>query len=66
LSRYQRPEYHSFTEPELVWTLQKDHHIGLITVSTDGQRIQALLNHYMDRIFKEFHSSLPPRDKALD
>jgi hypothetical protein len=66
LSRYQRPEYHSFTEPELVWTLQKDHHIGLITVSTEGQRIQTLLNHYMDRIFKEFHSSLPPRDKALD
>jgi hypothetical protein len=66
LSRFQHPEYHSFTEPELVWTLQKDHHIGLITIATEAQRIQELLHHYTDRIFKEFHTRLPPRDKALD
>jgi hypothetical protein len=65
LSRYTHPDYSPFNEPELVWNLQKNQHIGMIITSDKRQRILNLLDHYTNRIFEEYHASLPPKDKAL-
>ncbi|MBX2927857.1 MAG: ATP-grasp domain-containing protein [Saprospiraceae bacterium] len=65
LSRYTHPDYASFTDPELAWRLQKDQHIGLIVTSDSRERVLELLDRYTERIFEEFHASLPPKDKAL-
>ncbi len=65
LSRYTHPDYSPFVEPELVWRLRKDQHIGMILVSETRERVLELLDKYTHRIFEEYHASLPPKDKAL-
>lgn len=65
LSRYTHPDYSPFQEPELVWRLQKDQHIGMIVTSDRRERILELLDYYTRRIFEEYHASLPPKEKAL-
>jgi len=64
LSRYKNPDTSSFTEPELVWRMNKDWHIGLIVQSDNSERVLELLAQYTDRIKNEFHASLPPPNKA--
>jgi hypothetical protein len=66
LSRFTHPDYSPFIEPELVWRLQKDQHVGMIITSDNQQRILDLLDNYTRRIFEEYHASLPPKDKALN
>ncbi len=66
LSRYTHPDYSPFQEPELVWRLQKNQHIGMIVVADNQQRVLELLDYYTHRIFEEYHASLPPKEKALN
>lgn len=66
LSRYTHPDYSPFQEPELVWRLQKDQHVGMIVVADNRQRVLELLDYYTHRIFEEYHASLPPKEKALN
>jgi len=64
LSRYEHPDTSSFTDPEIVWRMNKPWHIGLIVASNSSERVQELLNHYTQRIANEFHASLPAPDKT--
>ena len=64
LSRYQRPDTSSFTDPELVWRMNKEWHIGLIVKSEDRNKVSSLLDGYTKRIGEEFHASLPAPDKS--
>lgn len=64
LSRYKNPDTSTFNEPELVWRMNKDWHIGLIVQSDSAERVRELLANYTERIKNEFHASLPPADKA--
>ncbi|MEN0006424.1 MAG: ATPase [Bacteroidota bacterium] len=63
LSRFQHPDDSSFADPEIVWRMRKDHHIGMIVQSDDRDRIKGLLDHYAHRVFHEFHASAPAPDK---
>jgi len=65
LSRYEHPDTSSFTDPEIVWRMNKAWHIGLIVASDSSDRVQELLNNYTQRIANEFHASLPAPDKTL-
>lgn len=64
LSRYEHPDTSTFTDKEIVWRMNKKWHIGLIVASDSSERIQDLLDHYTQRIAKEFHASLPAPDKT--
>ncbi|MEM9857116.1 MAG: ATPase [Bacteroidota bacterium] len=64
LSRYQHPDTSSFTDPELVWRMNKEWHIGLIVKSEDRNKVSTLLDGYTKRIGEEFHASLPAPDKS--
>ena len=66
LIRYQRPDYASFTDPEIVWRLEMDHHIGMIVRSDTEDRVAELLDQYAERVFHEFHASAPPADKPTN
>ena len=59
LSRFEHPETSSFTDPEIVWRMNKAWHIGLIVVSDSRERVLELLDAYTMRISNEFHASLP-------
>jgi len=66
LSRFQHSDTSSFQDEELVWRLQKDHHIGFIVQSSERQRVLELLDDYAKRVLEDFHASAPPPEKTGD
>jgi hypothetical protein len=64
LSRFEYPDSSSFSDPEIVWRMNKAWHIGLIVVSDSRERVLELLDNYTKRISNEFHASLPPPEKS--
>jgi hypothetical protein len=66
LSRYERPDNSSFTDPEIVWRMDKRYHIGLIVASQSTQRIMELMDRYAERIRGEFHASAPVPAKSTN
>ena len=62
LSRFQHPDTSSFTDEEVCWKLEKDHHIGMIVKSKSRERVLALLEDYAERIGRDFHASAPAPD----
>ena len=61
LSKHEQPDSSSFTDKEICWRLKKDYHIGLIVKSKKQERILELLNQYADRIYQDFHASMPSK-----
>lgn len=66
LARQEWPDTSAYTDPEIVWRLNKHHHAGLIVASPAPDRVEALLNDYMRRFLDDFHASLPAPEKASD
>lgn len=63
LSNQQWPDMHQFTDPEIWWRMNKEHHVGLIFRSEDRERILSLLDTSMNRILDGLHASAPVPDK---
>jgi biotin carboxylase len=63
MSRYERPDTSSFTDPEIVWRMDAKHHIGFIVKSDSRERVRELLDNYAERVFRDFHGSAPVPDK---
>ena len=64
LSRFEHPDTSSFTDPEIVWRMDKKQHIGLIVASESTQRIRELLDDYAQRIATDFHAAAPVPSKS--
>jgi biotin carboxylase len=64
LARQEWPDTAGYDDPEIVWRMQRKQHVGLIVASPDAERVGALLDGYMDRIYHDFHAVLPPSDTA--
>ena len=65
LSRFEWPDMSSFNDPEVVWRINKAHHVGMIVQSDSSERIMELLDNYAERVAKDFHASAPAPDKSL-
>lgn len=63
LSRFERPDTSSFNDPEIVWRIDKKHHVGFIVQHEDRDRVINLLDDYTRRVHEEFHASAPAPDK---
>ena len=63
LAKELTPDTSSYDAPEVVWRLEKDHHVGLIVRSADPKRVDALVQEYGARIRKDLHAYLPPQDR---
>ncbi len=63
LARQEWPDMRGYTDPEIVWRMDKRHHAGLIVASPDAARVHGLLDEYMARFAEEFQAILPPPDK---
>ena len=61
LARQPWPDTGAYTDPELVWRLHKEHHVGFIVAAPDHARIQGLLASYVDRIAADFTAIAPPK-----
>jgi hypothetical protein len=64
LARDEYPDTSSFTDPEIVDRLRKKNHIGLVVRSPKQERVEELLEKYLQRISREFHASLPAPVKS--
>lgn len=59
LSRQQHPDTSAFNDPEIVWRLDKEFHIGFIVKSDNRERILQLLDDYAHRIRDDYHAQIP-------
>ena len=64
LARQEDPDTSAYNDPEIVWRLQKEHHVGMIVKSPDHGRVQKLINGYAQRIATDFGASAPPLERA--
>ncbi len=63
LARQEHPDTSAFNAPEIVWRMEKKHHVGLILRSPDPARIEQLIHDYAQRFRQDFFAWQPPRDK---
>ncbi len=61
LSRFEQPDMTAFDDPEVIWKIDKAHHVGMIVQSKERQRVLNLLDDYAERIFRDFHASVPAK-----
>jgi biotin carboxylase len=66
LARQEHPDTSSFTDPEVVWRMDKRHHIGFIVKSQDRRRVDELLFQYAERVRADYHASAPALETARE
>jgi biotin carboxylase len=66
LARQERPDLSAYTDPEIVWRLEKKHHAGVIVVSSRAERVDELLRTYSTRFREDFVASLPAASTPFD
>jgi carbamoylphosphate synthase large subunit len=66
LARQEWPDTSHYREPEIVWRLKKQHHVGLIVVSESHARVGDLLEILAQRASEDFGAVLPPRETPHD
>jgi biotin carboxylase len=63
LARQEHPDTSQFADPEIVWRMSKEHHVGLIVRSPSPVRVRELLDDYAARVARDHHASAPPQDR---
>jgi len=63
LARQEHPDTSAYQDPEIVWRMEKKHHVGLILRSPDAARIEQLIRDYAQRFRQDFFASQPPRER---
>ena len=66
LARQESADTTAYDDPEIVWRLDKRHHVGLIVRSDNWQRVNTLFESYTERFQKDFHTSMPVPDSPSD
>jgi biotin carboxylase len=66
LARQDHPDLSAYTDPEIVWRMNKKYHAGLIVTSQDYERVKTLIDSYTPRFYADFFMRLPPPDKPTD
>ena len=66
LARQESPDLSSYTDPEIVTTIRKAHHAGLIVRSPDPARVDALIADYTPRFYQDFFATVPPPDRPVE
>ncbi|MCO6449402.1 MAG: hypothetical protein J5I90_01320 [Caldilineales bacterium] len=62
LARQEWPDTSAYTDPEIIWRLQKKHHAGLLVGAADAGRVEELLWSYAGRFEQDFLAITPPPD----
>ena len=65
LSKYQHPDLSSFSDPEVCFSVPLEYHAGLIIKSEREERIQELLNNYVDRLVADY-TVVVEQNKVVD
>jgi biotin carboxylase len=63
LARQEHPDTSAYTDPEIVYRLEKYHHAGFVLKSPVPQRIEELLEQYAKRFVQDFMATQPVPDR---
>ncbi len=63
LARQERPDTSAYTDPEIVFRVDKPYHVGLVVRSPRLERVQALLDEYTARFTRDFIAVVPPAER---
>jgi biotin carboxylase len=66
LARQDTPDLSEYTDPEIVWRLQKPNHAGLIVRAPHPWRVDELLASYAERFQRDFVAALPAPQTPFD
>jgi len=66
LARQEAPDLSGYTDPEVVWRLQRPNHAGLIIRSPSLSRVDELLDSYAERFRHDFAAVLPAAQTPFD
>jgi hypothetical protein len=66
LARQESPDMSAYTAPEITQTIRKDHHAGIIVRSPEPQRVDALIDDYTPRVYRDFFATAPPPERPLE
>ena len=66
LAKQEYPDTSAYADPEIVWRMQKRHHVGLIVKSARRERVAELLAKYVERVKKDFATVAPPAARPGD
>ena len=62
LARQEKPDTSAYDDPEIVWRMDKHHHVGFIVRSPSYERISGLLEDYTARAKVDFNAFMPPQE----
>jgi biotin carboxylase len=63
LARQEWPDTSAYNDPEVIWRLHKQHHVGFVVAASDYARVQALVGDYATRVAHDFSASAPPLER---
>ena len=64
LSRFEHPDMSVFNDKEIVWKIDKAHHVGMIVKSKSRERVLELLDKYAAIVAKDFHAAVAAPAKS--
>lgn len=64
LAKFETPDTSPFTDAEIVQRIDLKDHIGFVLASDSADRVQQLLNEYIERIAKDYQAVMPATDKV--
>jgi biotin carboxylase len=64
LARQQWPDLSPFSDPEVVWKMQEEYHVGCVVRSKNRERVLELLDAYAERIRNDYHASAPASERS--
>ena len=66
LAKDEQPDTSHYTDPEIVYRVNKPKHVGLIFYSNKQKRISELLQNYTERITSDFLAVAPAKERYDD
>jgi hypothetical protein len=63
LARQERPDTSQYDDPEIVFRMDKSHHVGLVVRSPSLERVKELLESYAERFARDFSAYVPPPER---
>jgi len=59
LARQEHPDTSAYQETEIVWRLDRRHHVGFVVAAKEHDRVKFLLDEYSRRFADDFAATLP-------
>lgn len=63
LAKQEWPDTSAYNDAEVVWRMNRKHHVGLVVRSSDRGRVADLLDMYVQRVRHDFLATAPPRER---